>query len=243
MSLHAVLAELREFDTALLANTIDYIDPTPKHELYMGGSIRSVTPSLGPTVGVAVTCELDSSTPGGESAVDPFWRQLDQMAADDLPKVWVVKIKGARPDHECVIGDGMAKLLYSVGCVGLVTNGGVRDVQGLLATPLAAYCSGTTIHHGVLRFSAPGEPVDVGGLLIRSGDIIHANAEGVIRVPRACLADLPSRAVKMRAAEHDIHRIWRRRDVSLSDKRKRAVEVFSEYGFTQAAFGRGHELR
>ena len=55
--------ELREFDTALLANTMGYSDQTPAHEIYMGGSIRSVTPTLGPTAGIAVTCEIDCSSP------------------------------------------------------------------------------------------------------------------------------------------------------------------------------------
>jgi len=67
----AILEELRDFDTVLIANTIGYINPTPSHEFYMGGSIRSVTPSLGPTVGVAVTIPVSPSWPRGPCRCAP----------------------------------------------------------------------------------------------------------------------------------------------------------------------------
>jgi hypothetical protein len=53
MSLPTILQHLSEYDTALVANTIPYLDPTPNHEWYMGSSIASITPGPGPTVGVA----------------------------------------------------------------------------------------------------------------------------------------------------------------------------------------------
>ncbi|MBM3804762.1 MAG: RraA family protein [Acidimicrobiia bacterium] len=226
-----ILEALRDFDTALLANTIGYIDATPPHEYYMGGSIRSVTPSLGPTVGVAVTCELDSSTPDGEASLDGYWRQLESIAQMRAPVVWVVKTVGARPDHECVMGDGMGKSLYAQGCIGVVTDGGLRDLNGLLSIPFAAYCRGTVIHHGALRFRRIDEPVEIGGITIRPGDVIHANQEGVIRVPHSCLEALPAKAAQMRAFEHDAHCVLRQTGIGLADKRQRVTDLLRSYGF------------
>lgn len=236
------MAELREFDTALLANTLAYVEPIAAHEFYLSGEIGSVTPGLGPTVGRAVTVEMDSSTPDNVGEMEPFWRQLEEMLSGGVPSVWVVKAIGSRPGHECVLGDGMAKLLYSVGCAGVVTDGGVRDVAGLLTIPFAAYCRGTTIHHTELRLTNPGKPVEVGGVTIRPGDIIHASAEGVIRIPPSA-ANLPTLAVKMRAAEHAIHLQFRRTDISLAAKRQHALDVFAEYGFAKSRRGHGHELK
>ena len=232
MITRSTLEQLRDFDTALLANTVDFIDPTPPHEFYLSGEIQSVTPSLGPTVGMAFTCELDTSTPEGEGNTDLFWEQLAEMEKNGLPAVWVVKAVGSRPDHECMIGDGMAKVLYSVGCQAIVTDGRVRDVAGLLTTPFAAYCRGTAIHHTPLKFRAINRAVEVGGATIQPGDVIHANAEGVIRIPPACVEQLPAAAVRMRAFEHQAHMALRRSDLSLSQKRAAVQSLLAEYGFS-----------
>src|SRR6185295_4461545 len=165
-SLSAILESLREYDTALVANTIGYIDPKPAHEYYMAGYIQSVTPSLGPTVGVAATCEIDTSSPGAAHEFDGFLRQLEQMQRTEEPVVWVVKTIGSRPDHECVLGDGMGKDLYSVGCIGAVTDGGVRDIAGLMTIPFAVYSRGKTIHHCALRVKSINQPIEIGGITV-----------------------------------------------------------------------------
>ena len=231
MNLLSTLQELRDFDTALLANTIGYIDPTPPEEFYMSGSIQSVTPMTGPSVGVAVTCELDSSTPGSKAELDPYWQLLEQMQQMTEPAVFVIRAVGERPEHECMIGDAMAKILTSVGCTAVVTDGGVRDVNGILTTGLAVYCQGTTIHHTALRFRAANQPVEIGGITIKSGDVVHANEEGVIVVPQGCLEKLPAAAVKMRAFEHEVHCAFRRSDLPLKEKREIVGKIFAKYGF------------
>jgi 4-hydroxy-4-methyl-2-oxoglutarate aldolase len=228
---HQFLRQLLEFDTALLANTISAIDPAPAHEWYLGGSIQSVTPSLGPTVGVAFTCELDSSSPGGTANLDDYWRILEQMEADGRPSVLVVKTVGSRPDHECVAGDGMAKTLYAAGCRGLVTDGGVRDIAGLMTVPFACYAKGRTIHHGPLRFRAANQPVEVGGVIVKQGDVIHADSGGVIVIPPACWEALPAQAARMQAFEREAHHLLRRTDLAASAKRQGVQEILARYDF------------
>jgi 4-hydroxy-4-methyl-2-oxoglutarate aldolase len=228
-----LLLRLGAFDTALLANTIGVIDATPVHEWYMGGSIQSVTPSLGPTCGVAYTCELDSSTPGGQAAVDDYWTLLDRMEEDDRPAVLVVRTVGERPDHECVLGDGMARHLYTVGCIGVVTDGGVRDVPGLLTVPFAAYSRGCTIHHGALRFRAAGQPIELGGIVVGPGDIVHADSGGVITIPAGCAERLPGEAIRMLSFEREAHMLLRRTDLRSAGKRGKIQELLAGYGFTK----------
>jgi 4-hydroxy-4-methyl-2-oxoglutarate aldolase len=225
--------QLCEYDTALLANLLGFVDPIPTHEFYMGNSIQSLTPELGPTVGIAVTCEMDSSTPNHLASGDTegFWTQLAQMEAMNVPTVWVVRCIGSRPEHECVLGDGMAKTLHSVGCVGVVTNGGVRDLAGLRSTPFAAYGTGTTVHHCKMRLRALNEPVEIGGITVEAGEIIHASAEGVIKIPARAIESLLRQAPLYRAFEHEAHQMLRRTDLPIAEKRERMTNLLAKYSF------------
>ena len=227
----AEIEALREYDTALLANTLDYISDYPPHTFYMGGDIASLTPGLGPHVGVAYTICLDSSTPGGEETADDYWAQMEQMEAAEAPAIWVVQANGSRPDHECVLGDGMAKTLYSVGCVACVSNSRARDMSGLLTTPFGFYGRGTAVHHCKLRFSRKNEPVSVGGITVSSGELIHASSEGVIRIPEKHVDKLLQKAPAMRAFEHVAHTVLRRTDLSLTKKKEQVTHLLGEYGF------------
>ena len=125
----------------------------------------------------------------------------------------------------------MAKILYSVGCVGAVTDGGVRDVEGMLTVPFPVYGRGRTIHHSTLRFLRINAPVEIGGITVRPGDVIHANAGGVIKIPPGCLERLPERASAMAAFEHEVHCVWRQAGVPVDDKRRAVAVLLAKYGF------------
>ncbi len=232
-NLRGLLSRLCEYDTALLANTIDYIDPTPPELLYMGGSVQCLTPEFGPIAGVAYTAELDSSTPGQQANNDLYWQQLDEISKSDVPVIWVVRAAGSRPDHECIMGDGMAKSLYACGGIAAITDGGVRDIAGMRTVPFAVYAKGTTIHHARLRFVSTGQPIEIAGLTISQGDVLHANSEGVIRIPPSCLEALPERALAMLSFEHEAHEMLRQRDIPLPEKKRLIGELLAAYGFAK----------
>ena len=201
----------------------------------MGGSIVSLTPALGPTVGVAMTCEIDTSTPGSKPQMEPYYELLRAMERSEAPVVLVAKVAGSRPDHECVLGDGMAKMMYSLGCVGAVTDGGVRDIEGILTVPFAVYARGRTIHHCALRFRRINAPVEVGGITVNPGEVIHANIGGVIKVPAGCLERLPERTAAMSAFEHETHCVWRQEKVSIDEKHRAVTDLLVKYGFAEPA--------
>ena len=75
------------------------------------------------------------------------------------------------------------------------------------------------------------QPVEMGGLTIHPGDVLHANDEGVIRIPPSCLDALPDAAARMRAFEHEVHGTWRRKDLTIDEKRRLVLKVGRKFGF------------
>jgi regulator of RNase E activity RraA len=156
---------------------------------------------------------------------------VDRIDKMEEPVVWVCEAVGSRPEHECVFGDGMAKALHVAGCSSLVTNGGVRDIPGLMSIPFAAYARGLTIHHCALTVSGVNEPVQVGGIQVTPGDVIHANNEGVIKLPASCLRILPEKAGQMLVFEKEAHEIMRRPDLPPLEKPKQTAQLLKKFGF------------
>lgn len=87
------------------------------------------------------------------------------------------------PGH--VVGDNVAECARRAGVKGIVVYGGVRDVTGLREAGLPIYASsGLTVRQPAnMTITAHDVPVTIGGCLIRPGDVIFADEDGVVVIP------------------------------------------------------------
>jgi 4-hydroxy-4-methyl-2-oxoglutarate aldolase len=88
-----------------------------------------------------------------------------------------------------VVGDRYAAMAAKRRLGGLVTDGLLRDRAGILAAGFA--CWGRGLSPNSPYFKGPGEvglPVTLGGVAVESGDVIVADSEGVVVVPRRSLS-------------------------------------------------------
>ena len=85
----------------------------------------------------------------------------------------------------------------------LITDGVVRDMEGVLATGLPVWCAGAAAPASVagLTFINWGEPVGCGGVAIFPGDAIVADGDGAVVIPQALLAEVVEAAVEQEAQE------------------------------------------
>lgn len=106
-----------------------------------------------------------------------------------------------------VTGDLVLGMARNAGAVGFVTDGCVRDLAGLRAVGLPAFCVGVTPNSPAR--SGPGtvgEPVVLGGVRVASGDVIVADDDGVVVIPAARLDEVIARLPAIRAAEAEMDR-------------------------------------
>lgn len=114
-------------------------------------------------------------------------------------------------EESSVAGDILLGMARNAGIVALVTDGMVRDVEGLNAVGIPVFARGLTPNAPHRDGpGAIGEPVTLGGGIVHPGDIVVGDANGVVVVAREAagsvaeaLADVAAREAKMDAWVRD----------------------------------------
>jgi 4-hydroxy-4-methyl-2-oxoglutarate aldolase len=198
----SVLEALRRYDSPTLSNAIEVFDVRPRDEGYLSHHIRCMFPDLGVLVGYAATATMRArGVPLGASV--PAWAHVLEVPG---PRVMVVQDLDDPPAHGALWGEVMASTFTRLGCVGVVTNGSVRDLAEARAVGFQFYASAAGVSHAYARIESVGEPVTVGGATVRPGDLIHADQHGVLLIPTEIAAELPAAADRVIAAEQEFIR-------------------------------------
>ena len=185
------LEALRRIDSPTIANAVELFGVRPHVAGFMGWDVRCLFPELGVMVGYAVTATCDSQTEEALRDRLPWWHVLQAVDASPKPAVLVMQDVGTRRTHSCHFGDGMASVSRRLGAIGLITDGGVRDLAGCRALGFHYFAPGVTVSHGQHRIVDARVPVEVSGLRIEPGDLVHADENGVVLIP----ADVAERVV------------------------------------------------
>jgi regulator of RNase E activity RraA len=115
----------------------------------------------------------------------------------------VVVVATGRTDAAAVWGELTSSSCVARGAAGLVTDGPCRDVEQVRALGFPVWARGTSPRdvHGRLEFGPHGVPVEIDGIAIAPGDLVVADADGVVVVPAAVTGDVLRRAGEKAAAE------------------------------------------
>ncbi|MBO9604626.1 MAG: RraA family protein [Paenibacillaceae bacterium] len=217
-----LVQQLQEFPTPAVADAASYLGYSPG---YANSSLRCMTPGLPVMVGEAVTIKVCSTNPAGSGNMDMFWDMLAVMSRSDVPKICVIEAVEHDNRAGAVCGDGMAKIFLTVGCIGLLSSGAVRDVAGITAQGFKLFGSGSAAFHDPYEWSGLGEPVTIGGMKVQTGDLIHADLDGCIVVPAVSFDRIVPATRLLLDFEKKVHLIHRREDLSFDDKKEHAARM------------------
>jgi regulator of RNase E activity RraA len=212
------IKQLLEFDTPTVANGLEMLgvrDPTIG---YTGPDVRVLMPELGARVGIAVTARMDTTTAGTDNPPSLFkdWvRLMVEAAQSGLPVFAVMESVGPRPRYTVTIGDGMGTIMLLAGAVAFLTNGSIRDLDGVRGIGLPCWAAGLSPMHGALRWLDVNSPVVIDGMIVRPGDIIHADVNGALCIPPTVADQVLAKAQAVRQREASLFAKWRAADYTV----------------------------
>lgn len=174
---------LRSFDTPTVCNVIELYRLRPQTAGYMDARIACCYPKLPPMIGYAATATFRAAAPpvnGGE------YGSLDEQVArfEELPGPPVVVFQDLdSPTVAATFGEVMCTSYQSFGAVGLITSGAGRDVEQVGSLEFPVFCDQLICSHGYPQIVDVHVPVNVGGLAMAPGALLHGDANGVTDIP------------------------------------------------------------
>ena len=211
------LEALGRLDACTVANAIEAFHERLRNEGIVDHSIRSIFPCLKPMVGYAATVKIrGSELPFGDGVPYPdrtdWW---NYMLSVPTPRVIVVEDCATRTGFGSFLGAVHTNIARALGCVGAVTNGSVRDIPALESLAFPVFAGSICVSHAYIHIVEMGGPVEIGGLKIKSGDLLHGDIHGVQRIPLDAAAKVPAVASKILQQEEEIIALCRSSEFSI----------------------------
>jgi len=130
-----------------------------------------------------------------------YGREAKWRAA--LQKGDVIVIDGTDTKDTGYVGSMNSMSWLSQGAVGIVTNNGVRDTDELIKQKVPVYCNGFSrgIIPGRVELDSYQQPVQCGGVYVQPGDLVAADGDGVIVIPKDRIEDAFAIAKKIQVGD------------------------------------------
>ena len=198
------LARLHEIDSPTISNAIERLHVRDQTVGYADVSLQCLLPELGTMVGYAVTATMDTSTPGPVPGIGGLVELFKAVEASPQPSVMVFQEVGSTHALGCHCGEVMATIAKRLGCVGVVSDAGVRDANEVRSLGMHYFAEGYVVSHGNFSLRDVGVPVEVAGMPVRNGDLLHGDINGILTVPPELEGRLGETVEAIRSAERKI---------------------------------------
>ena len=199
------LEAIRQFDTCTIANAVERFDVRLRNEGFTRPGLHCMTGGSPRLLGYAATSRIRSCDPPmrGNAYFDrtDWWRAISHLP---VPRIAVIQDLEADYGSGSTVGEVHAAILKAFHCEGVITNGTVRDIPAVSRTQFPMFARSAAVSHAYTHMVDYGEPVEIFGLEIRSGDLLYADCHGVISIPVEIAEQLPRVAAEIRTEEQRI---------------------------------------
>lgn len=216
----ALLEQLRRMDSCSVANAIETFDVRLRNQGFTDSSVHCLFPELPRMVGFAATARVRTSAPPMEGHT--YYYRLDwleHVLSIPAPRILILEDMDPHPGLGAFIGDAHANILHALGCIGVVTNGAVRNLPEARALPFHMFAGNVSASHAFAHIFDFGNPVDVGHMEVAPGDLIHGDLHGVQTVPFEIAEKIPAVAQVMSEQEKSIVELCRSADFTVQKLR------------------------
>ena len=197
---------LRRFRSPIVSDALERFGAQARTVDYTDATIKSILPALGAFVGYACTGKVMAETPDEPRSAKVSWPDVWRyVQAQPKPSLMVCQDLDQPAGKGCAWGDVSAATFTRLGCVAVVTNGSARDIRAVEEIGFGLFASPMVVGHANIRFVEVGTVVKVGGLMVKPGDLIHADEHGAMIIPPEIpIADLVSMIERHMAAERSV---------------------------------------
>ncbi|WP_035640822.1 RraA family protein [Bradyrhizobium sp. ORS 375] len=227
----AVLEALARYDTPTICNAMEIVAPDRRLIGYTTKPLVCPFPDLPPMVGYARTATIRSVVKSGMSVEEQAQRRTDYyeyVGTGHGPRIVVIQdIDGPDIGYGAFWGEVQSNVHKALGCLGVITDGSIRDIPQW-APGFQALAGSIGPSHAWVHAESFGGQVRVAGMTVRSDDLIHSDRHGAIVIPADIAASLPEAAELCARRETPILEIARSADFSLAklkDALKRSAEI------------------
>ena len=184
---------LKNYSTSLLESAVSLIKGAHEGISVTRPKLERRFPKMERLVGYAVTSvfSTDADDERGRRENLDYWKYAFDIPG---PKVAVSLDASKEPGSGSSWGQLNAHIHKALGCRGVITNGGVRDIDQFAALGFQVFSSHLTIGHGNPHFIRFGEPVMLEGATFHSADVVCADEHGAIVIPRSALPNIEEAA-------------------------------------------------
>ncbi len=226
----ALLASLATYDTPTICNALEIVAPQRRA---LGFTVKPLVcpfPDLPSIVGYARTALIRSHSPSKLPAAEQGAHRIayyDYVGSGPGPRISVIQDgDGAHVGFGAFWGEVNSAVHKALGCLGVVTDGSIRDIPQW-APDFQALAGSIGPSHAHVHVESFGAPIHVAGMAVSSGDLIHADRHGAVVIPHDVAAKVPDAAELCARRETPILAVARSGDFSL-DKLKAALKQASE---------------